>query len=290
MVVARTGGEKVTCKVRGRRLEVVAGDVVCIKPDPVDDDWTVTDRLDRRNVLRRSDSRGLDESIAANLDQLAIVVAPRPPSDPFIADRYLAGAAYAGIAALLVVNKQDLPADERNLDFVAELESTNLPVYRVSARSGASLADLQSALTGRRTLFAGQSGVGKSSLFNTLCGSDVRATRTLSDASGEGRHTTVSSAILTLPWGELVDTPGVRDYAPATGPAEDRAGGLRRDHPPLRVLPVPGLSTSAGARLCGPHRRRSWRRFRTPVRELSASAKFDAPAYKSPRLADVVLV
>ena len=76
----------------------------------------------------------------------------------------------------------------------------------------------RSALTGRRTLFAGQSGVGKSSLFNTLCGSDVRATRTLSDASGEGRHTTVSSAILTLPWGELVDTPGVRDYAPPLVP------------------------------------------------------------------------
>ena len=109
-VVARAEGERVTCKVRGRRLEVVAGDLVRIEPDPTDDDWTVTDRLDRRNVLCRSDSRGLDESIAANLDQLAIVVAPRPPSDPFIVDRYLAGAAYAGITALLVVNKQDVPA------------------------------------------------------------------------------------------------------------------------------------------------------------------------------------
>jgi ribosome biogenesis GTPase len=196
----------------------VVGDLVRIEPDPADDDWTVTDQLDRRNVLRRSDSRGLDESIAANLDQLAIVVAPRPPSDPFIADRYLAGAAYAGIAALLVVNKQDMPPDERDLDFVVALKGTNLPVYRVSARSGAGLADLKSVLTDRRTLFAGQSGVGKSSLFNALSGSDVRATRTLSDASGEGRHTTVSSAILTLPWGELVDTPGVRDYAPPLVP------------------------------------------------------------------------
>jgi ribosome biogenesis GTPase len=214
VVVARAGGEKVTCKLRGRRLEVVVGDVVRIEPDPADADWTVTERLGRRNVLCRSDSRGLDESIAANLDQLAVVVAPRPPSDPYIADRYLAGAAYAGIDPLLVVNKQDMPPDERDLDFVAALEGTNLPVYRVSARSGAGLADLKSVLTDRRTLFAGQSGVGKSSLFNALSGSNVRATRTLSDASGEGRHTTVSSAILTLAWGELVDTPGVRDYAP----------------------------------------------------------------------------
>ena len=218
VVVARAEGDKVTCKLRGRRLEVVAGDLVRIEPDPADDDWTVTDRFDRRNVLRRSDSRGLDESIAANLDQLAIVVAPRPPSDPFIADRYLAGAAYAGITALLVVNKQDLPPEERELEFLADLERASLRVYRVSARSGAGLADLRSALAGQRTLFAGQSGVGKSSLFNTLSGSDVRATRTLSDASGEGRHTTVSSAILTLPWGELVDSPGVRDYAPPLVP------------------------------------------------------------------------
>ena len=169
-------------KAKGSRARfAVAGSrwwpaiVVRIEPDPADDDWTVTDRLDRRNVLCRSDSRGLDESIAANLDQLAIVVAPRPPSDPFIVDRYLAGAAYAGITALLVVNKQDLPPEERELEFLADLERASLRVYRVSARSGAGLADLRSALAGQRTLLAGQSGVGKSSLFNTL--SRIRRTR-----------------------------------------------------------------------------------------------------------------
>jgi ribosome biogenesis GTPase len=218
VVVARASADKVTCKLLGRRLEVVVGDVVSIEPGPGTDEWTVMARLDRRNVLRRSDSRGLDESIAANLDQLAVVVAPRPPSDPYIVDRYLAGAAYAGIEALLVVNKHDLPVEERELDFVSAYERIGLPVHRVSARSGAGFDALRSALAGRRTLFAGQSGVGKSSLINALCGSDVRATRTLSGASGEGRHTTVSSAILQLPWGALVDTPGVRDYAPPLVP------------------------------------------------------------------------
>jgi len=215
VVVRRAAGDTVACKLMGRRLEVVAGDSVTIASPSAGDDWTVTDRLVRRNVLRRSDSRGRDESIAANLDQLAIVVAPRPPSDPYIADRYLAGAAYAGVAASLVLNKQDLPEGERELDFIAEIEGSGLTVHRVSARTGAGLDGLRAALAGRRTLLAGQSGVGKSSLLNALSGSDIRATRTLSDASGEGRHTTVSSAILTLPWGELVDTPGVRDYAPA---------------------------------------------------------------------------
>jgi ribosome biogenesis GTPase len=218
VVVARSPADRVTCKLRGRKLEVVVGDGVRIEPDRPDGDWTVTERLPRRNVLRRSDSRGMDESIAANLDQVAVVIAPRPPSDPYVADRYLAGAAYAGIEALLVVNKQDLPSPERELDFVAPLERAGLTAYRVSARTGAGLDGLRAALSGRRTLFAGQSGVGKSSLFNALSGSDIRSTRTLSDASGEGRHTTVSSAILMLPWGELVDSPGVRDYAPPIVP------------------------------------------------------------------------
>jgi ribosome biogenesis GTPase / thiamine phosphate phosphatase len=218
VVVARTGGERVQCKLRGRKLEVVAGDEVRIEPDRAHDDWTVSERLKRRNVLRRSDSRGLDESIAANLDQLAIVVAPKPASDPYVADRYIAGAAYAGIESLLIVNKQDLAAGERELAFLPALERAGLPIYRVSARSGHGLERLRAALEGKRTLLAGQSGVGKSSLLNTLSGSDTRTTRTLSDASGEGRHTTVSSAILTLPWGELVDSPGVRDYAPPVMP------------------------------------------------------------------------
>jgi ribosome biogenesis GTPase len=218
VVVARSVADKVTCKLRGRKLEVVVGDSVRIEPDRPGGDWTVMERLPRRNVLQRIDSRGLDESIAANLDQLAIVLAPRPLSDPFVVDRYLAGAAYAGIVALLIVNKQDLPPYERELDFVASLEQAGLTAHRVSAHTGAGLDGLQAALTGRRTLFAGQSGVGKSSLFNALSGSEVRITRTLSAASGEGRHTTVSSAILTLPWGELVDSPGVRDYAPPLVP------------------------------------------------------------------------
>jgi len=218
MVVARADGASVTCKLRGRKLDVVVGDVVTIEWNAPDDDWTVTERSRRGTVLCRSDSRGVNEPIAANLDQLAIVVAPRPPSDPYIADRYLAGAAYAGIAGLVIVNKQDLPPDERELDFVAELEHAGLPVHRVSARTGDGLDRLRPALASRRTLFAGQSGMGKSSLFNALSGSDLRLTRTLSDASGEGRHTTVSSAILKLPWGELVDTPGVRDYAPPIVP------------------------------------------------------------------------
>ena len=86
------------------------------------DDWTVTERLPRRNVLRRSDSRGVDDRSRPTSTNSRTWVAPQPACDPYIVDRYIAGAAYAGIVPLLVVNKEDLPADEHELDFVGALD------------------------------------------------------------------------------------------------------------------------------------------------------------------------
>jgi len=148
-------------------------------------------------------------------------VAPTPACDPFIVDRYVAGARQAGIDALIVVNKLDLPSGSGELDFVGPLQAAGLPALHVSARTGTGLEALVRQLTGRRSLFAGQSGVGKSSLLNALAGEALRATGGLSAGSGEGRHTTVSSAILQAPWGEIADSPGVRDYAPPVVPARD---------------------------------------------------------------------
>ncbi len=221
VVVAPAGGESVACKLHGRKLEVVAGDEVRIEERPGGDDWTVVERLPRRNVLSRSDSRGLEESIAANLDQLGVVVAPEPACDPFIVDRYVAGACYAGIAPILILNKLDLPGGAGDLSFTEPLRKLGMPVYVVSARTGSGLPELVEGLRGRRSLLAGQSGVGKSSLLNALAGDALRATGHLSAGSGEGRHTTVSSAVLRLPWGELADSPGVRDYAPPVVPLRD---------------------------------------------------------------------
>ena len=221
VVVERAGGSQVTCKLKRRGLDLVAGDEVRIDFSPGDDEWTVTERLPRRNVLCRSDSRGRSESLAANLDQLGVVVAPRPACDPFIVDRYLAGALYGGIASLLIVNKQDLPAEAGELSFIEPYRALGLPVVAVSAHTRTGLDALIGQLSGRRSLLAGQSGVGKSSLLNALAGEAVRATGRLSEGSGEGRHTTVSSAILRTPWGEIADSPGVRDYAPPVVPLRE---------------------------------------------------------------------
>ncbi len=278
VVVAPAEGPPLPCKLRGRRLDVVAGDEVRVEKHEGSDDWTVVERLDRRNVLSRSDSRGLEESIAANLDQLGIVVAPMPLCDPFIVDRYVAGACYAGIAPLLIVNKLDLPRDSGDLSYVAAFGRLGLPVCSVSAKKGTGLQDLIALLSGKRTLLAGQSGVGKSSLLNALAGDVIRATGGLSDRSGEGRHTTVSSAVIRLPWGELADSPGVRDYAPPVVPPKDvqrgfpeivaLAGGCRfLDCLHLRE-PQCAVQGAVGEGAVDPRRYESYRRLLNLNRQL----------------------
>ena len=162
------------------------------------------------------------------------MVAARPACDPYIVDRYVAGAYLAGIEPLVVINKCDLETTPE-LDFVAPLARLGIAVVEVSARTGTGLDALVSALSGKRTMLAGQSGVGKSSLLNALAGDAVRATGRLSERSEEGRHTTVSSAIVRLPWGELADSPGVRDYAPPLVPLKD----VQRGYPEVLAL-APG--------------------------------------------------
>jgi ribosome biogenesis GTPase len=218
VVAPDDGSDRVQCKLRGRKLGIVAGDRVYIEREDASDDFVVVERLPRRNVLLRSDSRGGEEAIAANLDQLGVVVAGKPNCDPFVVDRYVAGASYAGIDALLVVNKRDVDVAADDLAYVASFQKLGLPVVRVSARTREGFDELIERLRGKRTLLAGQSGVGKSSLTNALVGREKQATGELSTSSGEGKHTTVSSSILSLPWGELADSPGVRDYAPPLVP------------------------------------------------------------------------
>lgn len=210
-------GERVACEVFGKRLAVVCGDRVQVSFAQTQDVPRILERLTRSTLFSRTDGQGRSEELAANLSLLAVLIAPEPEVDPYVADRYLAGAAYAGTRACVVVNKCELPSAHAPafVAMVNEFEQAGYVVLRTSASTGSGIEQLASHLQPHTAMFVGQSGVGKSSVTNALVPHSLRPTRTLSTSTREGRHTTVSAALFRLPnGGELIDTPGVRDYAP----------------------------------------------------------------------------
>ena len=167
----------------------------------------------RRNLIERIDSRGRPEPVAANVNRLAVVIAPEPAPDWFLIDRYCAGAALKDLDALLIVNKGDL-GHESLQEELSEYRRLNLPVAEVACATGAGIAQLRQLLLGRVTLLVGQSGVGKSSLVNALAPEAAAQTSELT-RDAEGRHTTTTARWYQLPDATaLIDAPGVRDFAP----------------------------------------------------------------------------
>lgn len=220
-------GSEAAARVKGRALQPVCGDRVIARPLPNEADWLITRVLPRANELARPNLRGGVEILAANLDALVVVTADFPATDWFIADRYICAAELMGAAAAVAFNKIDRggiePASEQAL---AEYGAIGYPTLRLSAAENVNLGALLDFLAGRRGILVGQSGVGKSSLINRLVDDSVLPTAAVSASRREGRHTTVNSVMLSLPnGGAVIDSPGVRDYAPAVaGPAEVAQG------------------------------------------------------------------
>ncbi len=183
--------------------------------------------LTRRNVFGRGVRGGRFREMAANLDQLLIVVAPRPAPSANLIHRYLAAAAILDIAPLLVLNKIDLPHE--SLD--SELERfTRLghAALQVCAETGHGLEELRARLGHGISLAAGQSGVGKTSLANRLVPDLQSQTAALSRVTGKGTHTTTTCQLHRLPdGGWLADSPGVWEYSLWNMPPET----LRRGFP-----------------------------------------------------------
>lgn len=219
VIVETSDGERFPAELFGKRMTSVCGDDVRIRRPAggSHDVAKVVAVAPRRTLFARTDSRGRTEPLAANIELLVVIIAPTPTPDPYIADRYLAGAALASVAGAVIVNKMELAAVQAD-DFnaiVREYEDAGYPVIRTSALHDADVAPIEALIGKRPAMLVGQSGVGKSTLTNRLAPQSSRATRKLSDATGEGRHTTVSTALFrTTSGGQLVDSPGVRDYAP----------------------------------------------------------------------------
>jgi len=221
-------GDEVDARIKGKRLKPVCGDLVVAEPIDAESDWLITEIADRRNELTRPNMRGQVEVLAANLDYLVVVAAAEPKPDWYIVDRYLCAAEVMHIDAAVVHNKTDLESGVSEIDELANYQKIGYDVVNCSAIDGTGISALLEILKDRCTIIVGQSGVGKSSIINQLTGDPSQKTSTISEKTGEGRHTTVNSAMITLPGGaHVIDSPGVRDYAPALGSSTIAAQGFR---------------------------------------------------------------
>jgi len=211
-------GETVRARIKGKKLKPVCGDRVNAMPIENEPQWLITAIGKRDNELTRPNLRGQVEVLAVNIDFLCVVAASKPTADWFIVDRYLCAAELMNVEAAVVYNKADLdddlkPAREaldvyRNIGY-----STSL----CSAKNGQNMDKLGLMLADKTSIIVGQSGVGKSSIINELSSSARQKTSAVSKGSGEGRHTTVNSVMLDIrSGGKVIDSPGVRDYAPTT--------------------------------------------------------------------------
>lgn len=170
--------------------------------------------LPRTNVFGRGDPRGRLKPIAANLDQVMIVIAPEPAPSRDLLHRYLAAALIQGIRPIIIVNKTDIELpDQPPFDELDGLRSLGYEIVPTCCTDGNSLGRLPERLAGHTSLLAGQSGVGKSSLLNAVIPDLDLQTGALSRVTGKGTHTTTTAILHRLPdGGWLVDTPGVWEY------------------------------------------------------------------------------
>jgi len=229
---------KGTLKRERRKTDLVAvGDRVWVV-DVGEGEGQIEAVEPRRRVLARParNTDDVEQVILANPDQVLLVFAVRNP-EPHrrMLDRFLVLAEYAGLPAVIGVNKVDL--DEVGPDGVplsrmifGDYEAV-YPVHYLSARTDQGLAELRAALDGKITAVAGPSGVGKSSLLNRLDPEGRRAIAEISTATGKGRHTTTATQLYRLdPRTFIADTPGIRALAMhGVPPAE-----LDRCYPELR--------------------------------------------------------
>ncbi len=194
--------------------DLVAGDEISWIPGP-DERVVITARKERRTDLRRPDRFGRLRTVAANIDQVIVVIAPEPEPHDNLIDRYLAVAEINELTAVLLLNKTDLLNGDRRrqmANLLVRYEKLGYQVLRTSASVASEDPELLNRLAGRTSVFAGQSGVGKSSIIQNLLPQHDLRVGALSE-NLKGTHTTTTARLYPLSsGGALIDSPGIREF------------------------------------------------------------------------------
>lgn len=231
--VRTSEGNVVRCSIKGKKLKesrgyynpLAPGDTVDIEYDTLHpDQGQITALVPRRNgFIRWNQKTRSPQLLAANIDLLLCVTTPaNPPFRPRFTDRTLVQAAAEGIPALIIVNKIDLGIPESVRERIRDWQRIGVQICEVSAKTGEGLEPLARLLSGKTCAVTGQSGVGKSSLLNSLDPSLTLKTADISFKYDRGIHTTTQGVFLPmtftahdgtrLPF-NIIDTPGIRHFA-----------------------------------------------------------------------------
>jgi ribosome biogenesis GTPase len=215
VAVESTPGDTRRCHLRANLEGLVTGDrVVWCEGEPV---GVVVAQLPRHSALSRPDPYGKLKPVAANIDQILVVIAPFPEPHANLIDRYLVASETVGIEPVILLNKMDLLEAEPELHArLAELlniyPTLGYRILHTSSKQGG-LEELNEALRERTSVFVGQSCVGKSSLVNALLPQAELRIGALSENRQKGTHTTTTARLFHLPCGgSLIDSPGIREF------------------------------------------------------------------------------
>lgn len=240
VVVETPEGRRMLCHPRGKGRkkdgELVVGDRV--RWQPAGDGGVIEHLEPRRNLLFRQDE-WRSKSFAANLDQVLVLVAGEPMFSESQLARALIAAQDAGIAALVGLNKTDLPAAAAARERLAPYRAMGVPVLELALKAApeAARATLLPQLAGRTTLVLGPSGMGKSTLINLLVPQAAAQVGEISQALNAGRHTTTTTTWYWLDEarsGALLDSPGFQEF------------GLRQIAPERLASLMPDFAAALG--------------------------------------------
>ncbi|MFC4159464.1 ribosome small subunit-dependent GTPase A [Chitinimonas lacunae] len=208
-IVEHEDGRRWIASARRKKTDFAVGDRVEV--GVINAEQAVIEAVrPRASLLYRSDAFR-EKLIAANVSQIAVVLAAVPSFYEELLSRCLVAAEDAGIKALIVLNKADLPETEAARAQLAPYRALGYPMVELSAKQ--SIEPLKPYLVGELTVFVGQSGMGKSTLVNALVPEASARTGEISEALDSGRHTTTHATLYRLAGGgELIDSPGLQEF------------------------------------------------------------------------------
>ncbi|MCL4153646.1 UNVERIFIED_CONTAM: hypothetical protein GTU68_008640 [Idotea baltica] len=211
VVLQLNDGSEQSAETSRRNKSLVCGDRVVVENRA--ESYFVVDNETRRSEFFRTDGFGRRKVIAANVDQILLVIAPLPEPHMRTIDRYWVATRNCGIPLKIVLNKSDLTQPKPIQDIVQLYTSLKLDVLQCSAKEGGGIAKLRESLRDNCSVFVGPSGVGKSSLVNSLCGEASASTAGLSEQRDEGRHTTTTTDFYDIgDNARILDAPGIREF------------------------------------------------------------------------------